>query len=58
MRCSHIAGLAAYLLGLNGAMKPADVKAKIRTLATPGKITLPASASGTGNYLAFNGFGA
>jgi hypothetical protein len=39
-------------------MKPADVKAKIRSLATQGKITLTASAAGTGNYLAFNGYGA
>jgi subtilisin family serine protease len=58
MATPHVAGLAAYLLALNGALKPADVKAKIRSLATPGKITLSAAAAGSANYLAFNGWGA
>jgi hypothetical protein len=39
-------------------MKPADVKSMIRSLATPNKVTLTASAAGTANYLAFNGYGA
>jgi cerevisin len=56
--CSHVAGLAAYLLGLYGNVKPADLKTTIRKLATPGKIILTASAAGTPNYLAFNGWGA
>jgi len=57
MATPHVAGLAAYLLGLYGNVKPADLKTTIRKLATPGKIILTASAAGTPNYLAFNGWG-
>ncbi|KAK1830931.1 peptidase S8/S53 domain-containing protein [Podospora conica] len=53
MASPHIAGLAAYLLGLQGPKTPAALCAYIQSTANTGKLTgLP---SGTGNRLAFNG---
>jgi hypothetical protein len=53
MATPHVAGLAAYLLGFEGKKTPADLGARIQTLANKNKITgIP---SGTVNYLAFNG---
>ncbi|KAK5659830.1 hypothetical protein OQA88_13293 [Cercophora sp. LCS_1] len=53
MASPHIAGLGAYLLGLEGPRTPAALCARIQALSTTGKITgLP---SGTSNRLAFNG---
>jgi hypothetical protein len=53
MATPHVAGLAAYLLGLEGKKTPAALGARIIALSNKGKITgLP---SGTANQLAFNG---
>jgi cerevisin len=49
----HIAGLAAVLLGEDPTLTPAQVKAKIQTLAIRGALSnIPA---GTQNRVAFNG---
>lgn len=58
MATPHVAGLAAYLGGLSGAMSPAAMKSKIQSLATSGAVTLPSIVKygGTPNKLAFNGF--
>ena len=53
MATPHVAGLAAYLLGLEGKMAPDVLAARIQTLSLKNKIT--GVPSGTNNYLAFNG---
>ncbi|KAF2203614.1 subtilisin-like serine protease-like protein PR1A [Delitschia confertaspora ATCC 74209] len=53
MATPHIAGLGAYLLGLEGKKTPAALCSRIQTLANKNKIT--GVPSGTVNYLAFNG---
>jgi hypothetical protein len=53
MATPHVAGLAAYILGLEPRMRPTDLAARLLNLATKNVITgLP---SGTKNFLAFNG---
>ncbi|KAF2844192.1 subtilisin-like serine protease-like protein PR1A [Plenodomus tracheiphilus IPT5] len=53
MATPHVAGLAAYLLALEGRMTPAALASRISSLANGNKITgVPA---GTINALAFNG---
>jgi hypothetical protein len=53
MASPHIAGLAAYLLTLEGAKSPSALCTYIKNSAISGAITgLP---SGTTNKLAFNG---
>ncbi|KAF2848594.1 subtilisin-like serine protease-like protein PR1A [Plenodomus tracheiphilus IPT5] len=53
MATPHVAGLAAYLLALEGRMTPAALSARILSLANGNRITgVPA---GTINLLAFNG---
>jgi subtilisin family serine protease len=53
MATPHVAGLAAYILALEGKISPAALSSRLQTLATKNAITgLP---SGTKNYLAFNG---
>jgi len=53
MAAPHIAGLAAYLLTLNGPQTPAELCEYIRDTASPDVLTdIP---SGTVNALAFNG---
>ncbi|TID23562.1 subtilisin-like serine protease pr1a [Venturia nashicola] len=58
MATPHIAGLAAYLGALNGAISPAAMRTKIQSLATANAILLPSfvKSGGTPNKLAFNGF--
>lgn len=41
MACPHVAGLAAYLIALEGLSTPAAVVARIIALATPGRVTSP-----------------
>ena len=53
MASPHIAGLGAYLLGLEGPLSPADLSAKIVELGTHDVIS--GVRSGTVNLLAFNG---
>ncbi|KAF4631808.1 hypothetical protein G7Y89_g6315 [Cudoniella acicularis] len=55
MATPHIAGLAAYLIGLEGLSSPAAVLARIQALATSGKVTDPKSDN---NLIAYNGNGA
>ncbi|USP81715.1 uncharacterized protein yc1106_08989 [Curvularia clavata] len=53
MATPHVAGLAAYLLALEGKKTPAALSTRIQTLALKSKISgVPSS---TKNYLAFNG---
>jgi subtilisin family serine protease len=53
MASPHVAGLAAYFLGLYGPKTPAEIDTLIKELSTQGVITgLPAD---TVNAVAFNG---
>jgi subtilisin family serine protease len=53
MATPHVAGLAAYILSLEGKVTPAALSSRLTTLSTKNKIT--GLRSGTKNYLAFNG---
>lgn len=53
MATPHVAGLAAYILALEGKMTPAALASRLQTLALKNKIS--GSLNGTPNYLAFNG---
>jgi subtilisin family serine protease len=53
MATPHVAGLAAYILGLEGKVTPAALSSRLTTLSTKNKIT--GLRTGTKNYLAFNG---
>jgi hypothetical protein len=53
MASPHIAGLGAYLAGLEGNPGPQALCERIRALATPD--VLAGIPSGTANLLAFNG---
>ncbi|TVY81643.1 Subtilisin-like protease [Lachnellula suecica] len=55
MATPHIAGLAAYLIGLEGLSTPAAVVARIQALATSGKVT---NSKSTNNLIGYNGNGA
>lgn len=55
MATPHVAGLAAYLIILEGLSTPAKVVARIQALATSGKIVDAESAN---NLIAYNGNGA
>ncbi|OAG05905.1 subtilisin-like protease [Paraphaeosphaeria sporulosa] len=56
MACPHIAGLAAYLIGLEGPRSPAELCERIQSLATKDAITN--SVRGSPNLIAYNGNGA
>jgi hypothetical protein len=56
MASPHVAGLGAYLLGLNGKVSPASLTTTIKNLATKNKIT--SLKSGTVNAIIYNGNGA
>lgn len=56
MSTPHVAGLALYLIALEGLSTPAAVTARIKALATSGKIS--SVPSGTVNLVAYNGNGA
>ncbi|KAF2830369.1 subtilisin-like protease [Ophiobolus disseminans] len=53
MATPHVAGLAAYILSLEGKKSPAALSARLQELATKDKIT--GLKGTTKNYLAFNG---
>jgi subtilisin family serine protease len=53
MATPHVAGLAAYILALEGKVTPAALSARLTTLSTKDKIT--GLKGTTKNYLAFNG---
>jgi oryzin len=55
MATPHVAGLAAYLIGLENLATPAAVVARIQDLASKGAIPNPENSK---NYLAYNGNGA
>ena len=55
MATPHVAGLAAYLIALEGLTTPAAVQARIKALATSGKVIDP---KGSSNLIAYNGNGA
>lgn len=54
MATPHVAGLGAYLLGLEGKKSPAALCSRIKNTATKGKIQ-GLGALLTPNNLAFNG---
>ncbi|KAH6633131.1 oryzin precursor [Boeremia exigua] len=54
MATPHVAGLAAYILGLEGKKDPAALASRLQTLSLKNKIT-SILGSGTPNFLAFNG---
>jgi subtilisin family serine protease len=56
MATPHVAGLGAYLLGLEGKKTPAALSSRIVSLANKGKIT--GLSSGTTNTLVYNNSGA
>jgi subtilisin family serine protease len=56
MATPHVAGLAAYLIALEGLATPAAVVARIKALATSGLVTSP--GTGSPNLIAYNGNGA
>ena len=56
MACPHIAGLVAYLIGLEGPRSPAELCSRIQELATSD--VLEDVGSGSPNLLAYNGNGA
>jgi subtilisin family serine protease len=56
MACPHIAGLAAYLIGLEGPKSPADLCKRIQELAS--KDIIKDEGTGSPNLLAYNGNGA
>lgn len=53
MAAPHVAGLAAYLLALNGPMKPQELCSYMAATATPGRVSKP--RVNTPNLIAFNG---
>lgn len=53
MATPHVAGLAAYILALEGKVTPAALSSRLTALATTGKIT--GLKGTTKNLLAFNG---
>ncbi|OBT63094.1 hypothetical protein VE03_07470 [Pseudogymnoascus sp. 23342-1-I1] len=55
MATPHVAGLAAYFIGLGGLSSPAAVAAKIQSTAIEGLVKDPKS---TNNLIAYNGNGA
>ncbi|CAG8949370.1 hypothetical protein HYFRA_00004997 [Hymenoscyphus fraxineus] len=55
MACPHVAGLAAYLISLEGLSSPTAVVNRIKALATTGRVT---DLQGSPNLLAYNGNGA
>lgn len=55
MATPHIAGLAAYLIVLEGITTPAAVASRIKALATSGKVINSLSAN---NLIGYNGNGA
>ncbi|KAI0548839.1 subtilase [Xylaria curta] len=56
MSTPHVAGLALYLIALEGLSTPAAVTARIKALGTSGKIS--GIRTGTVNLIAYNGNGA
>lgn len=56
MACPHVAGLAAYLIALEGLTTPASVQSRIKALGTTGKVISP--GSGSPNLISYNGNGA
>lgn len=55
MATPHIAGLAAYLIGLEGPRSPSALCQRIQSLSTKNQIPNP---NGSVNYIAYNGNGA
>lgn len=58
MACPHIAGLAAYLIALEGPRSPTDLCKRIQELATKDAITNLRAGEGSPNLIAYNGNGA
>lgn len=56
MASPHVAGVAAYLIGLEGLSTPAAVRSRLIALATTGFVTN--AGSGSPNVFLYNGSGA
>jgi subtilisin family serine protease len=55
MASPHLAGLAAYYMGLNGPQNPVALCSSIKKSAVKDAITGLGAFRGTSNLLAFNG---
>jgi oryzin len=55
MACPHVAGLAAYLMSLEGISGVQNIAARIKTLTTTGQVSN--AGTGTVDLLIFNGVG-
>lgn len=56
MSCAHVAGLAAYLMGLDGLVSPSAMSSMIKSLASSGYVQgIDGSSAGTPNIIAYNG---
>lgn len=55
MACPHVAGLAAYIIGLEGPRTPAALGDRLTALSTKNVITN--AGAGSPNNLAYNGSG-
>lgn len=53
MACPHVAGLAAYIIGLEGTRTPAALGERLKTLST--KNVVVNAGAGSPNALAYNG---
>jgi subtilisin family serine protease len=58
MACPHVAGLAAYLIALEGPRSPGALCERIQELATKDAITNLSAGEGSPNLIAYNGNGA
>jgi hypothetical protein len=56
MACPHVAGLAAYIIGLEGSSTPAALGERLQALST--KDVIADAGAGSPNFLAYNGNGA
>ncbi|KAM3419909.1 hypothetical protein BST61_g3229 [Cercospora zeina] len=56
MACPHVAGLAAYLIALEGQRSPANLGSRLVSISTTGVVT--SAGSGSPNRLAYNNNGA
>lgn len=57
MACPHVAGLAAYLMGLEGITTAADMTARMRELAGTTGAAVKRQTAGTTTLIAYNGNG-
>jgi len=57
MACPHVAGLAAYLMALEGITTAADLTTRMRELAATTGASVLGQVQGTTTLIAYNGNG-